>query len=211
MRYRRPFLALIAAFALAAFALPSFASGDHIPTLFYLNIRGNEVIRVNADGSNRQVIVQQQSAGPDGIAVDRASGFVYWTNMGKASADDGTVMRAHLDGSNVTTLVPAGGTFTPKQLKLDLQHRKLYWSDREGMRIMRANLDGSNIETLVVTGMGEVDRKDQTKWCVGIALDTTRGKIYWTQKGGDNAHKGTIQRANMEIAAGEDPAHRSDI
>ena len=45
--------------------------------------------------------------------------------------------------------------------------RKLYWSDREGMRVMRCDLDGSNVETLVQTGQGDQDRRDETNWCVG--------------------------------------------
>src|SRR5882724_8570286 len=188
-------LSIAALFAVAVPQGSSFAADSEKgrATLFYLHIRGNEVVRARADGSHRRVIVQQQSSGPDGIAVDLAAGHVYWTNMGKASADDGTVMRADLDGGNVTTVVAAGGTFTPKQLKLDAEHRKLYWSDREGMRIMRANVDGSKIETLVITGTGEDDRRDKSKWCVGIALDVSKGKVYWTQKGGDNAGEGTLQ------------------
>ena len=116
-----------------------------------------------------------------------------------------------LDGGNLTTIVPAGGAFTPKQLKLDAVHRKLYWSDREGMRVMRADLDGSNIETLVETARGEAARVDARNWCVGIALDVAGGKVYWTQKGGDNAGAGSIRRAGLEIPRGEDAAHRSDI
>jgi hypothetical protein len=45
----------------------------------------------------------------------------------------------------------------PKQLHLDKRNGKLYWSDREGMRVMRSNLDGSQIETLVQTGEGDAD------------------------------------------------------
>ena len=41
--------------------------------------------------------------------------------------------------------------------------RKLYWSDREGMRVMRCDLDGSNVETLVQTGQGDDDRHDETQ------------------------------------------------
>ena len=51
---------------------------------------------------------------------------------------------------------------------------------------MRANLDGSQIETLVETGRGDADRRDQTRWCVGITIDPERKQIYWTQKGPDN-------------------------
>jgi sugar lactone lactonase YvrE len=135
---------------------------------------------------------------------------VFWTNMGLPSSDDGTVMRADLDGKNPTTIVPMG-TFTPKQLKLEPKSGKLYWSDREGMRVMRSNLDGSQLTTLVVTGTGDSDRADASKWCVGIAVDAQAGKLYWTQKGGDNAGQGTIKRASLELPAGQDPAKRTDI
>lgn len=111
----------------------------------------------------------------------------------------------------MTTVVPIGGTFTPKQLKLDAKSGKLYWSDREGMRIMRSNVDGSNIETLVETGQGESARPDPRNWCVGIAVDTDRGKIYWTQKRAHDAGTGSIHRANVEIPQGQDDAHRSDV
>src|SRR4029077_9085827 len=107
--------------------------------------------------------------------------------------------------------VPAGGTFTPKQLKVDKKNGKLYWADREGMRIMRANLDGSKIETLVEAASGEEARRDARNWCVGIALDVARGQMYWTQKGGDNANRGPIRRAGMELKKGEEPAPRTDI
>jgi hypothetical protein len=46
---------------------------------------------------------------------------------------------------------------------------------------------------------------------VGIALDVASGKLYWTQKGGDNACQGRIFRASLEIPKGQDPANREDI
>jgi DNA-binding beta-propeller fold protein YncE len=108
--------------------------------------------------------------------------------------------------------VPPGATFTPKQLKLDKQGGKIYWSDREGMRIMRANFNGSDVETLVDTSKGDArPGRDPKKWCVGIAVDHDGGKVYWTQKGGDNAGDGRIFRANLEIPKGESPAKRSDV
>jgi hypothetical protein len=79
------------------------------------------------------------------------------------------------------------------------------------MRVMRSNLDGSKVETLVQTGAGDTDRRDATRWCVGITMDPKCGKIYWTQKGPDNAGLGRICRANIEIPKGETPASRSDI
>jgi DNA-binding beta-propeller fold protein YncE len=179
--------------------------------LFFLDLGGGRVFSANPDGSDLKTIVKEGRKLPDGVVVDAAAGHIYWTNMGNPSANDGSIDRADLDGGNITTIIPVGGTFTPKQLQLDKKNGKLYWCDREGMRVMRANLDGSNIETLVQTGHGDADRRDARRWCVGIALDVEGGKLYWTQKGNDNAGEGRIFRTNLEIPKGQDPASRQDI
>jgi len=179
--------------------------------LFFLSLTG-QVLSANPDGSDVKVIVDEGKRLPDGIVVDTAAGHLYWTNMGNPSANDGFIERSDFDGKNVTHIVPPGGTFTPKQLQLDEKSRKLYWCDREGMRVMRANLDGSNIETLVDTSEGDSrPGKDIRKWCVGIALDVEGGKLYWTQKGPDNAGDGRIFRANLEIPKGQSAANRKDV
>jgi hypothetical protein len=143
--------------------------------------------------------------------VDVEAGHIYWTNMGVPNLNDGTIERADLDGGNRKVIIPLGVTFTPKQLHLEKRSGKLYWCDREGMRVMRANLDGTNVETLVRTGEGDDDRRDATKWCVGITVDPRRRQIYWTQKGPDNAGLGRILRAGMDLPNGEDAASRTDI
>jgi DNA-binding beta-propeller fold protein YncE len=180
--------------------------------LFFLDAGGGRVFSANADGSDLKTIINEGRKFPDGLVVDIAAGHIYWTNMGNPVVNDGSVERADFDGSNITSIIRPGGTFTPKQLQLDEKNRKLYWCDREGMRVMRANLDGSNIETLVDTSQGDPrPGPDQTKWCVGIAVDPEGGKIYWTQKGNDNAGQGRIFRANIEIPSGQSPANRRDV
>jgi sugar lactone lactonase YvrE len=182
-----------------------------IGRLFVLELSGGNIHSMSPDGSDRKVIVTNCRL-PDGIVVDVGAGHVYWTNMGSSpAANDGSVERADIDGRNRRVIVPPGGTFTPKQLQLDRKNGKLYWCDREGMRVMRCNLDGSQIETLVETGRGDADRHDQTRWCVGITLDAERKQIYWTQKGPDNGDRGRIFRAGIEIPKGETAANRSDI
>src|SRR4030095_1876630 len=158
--------------------------------LVILDLSGGRVFTVNPDGSDKRVIVTDCPL-PDVGVVDVDAGHIYWTNMGVPTRNDGSVERADLDGQNRKTIVPEGATFTPKQLHLEAQSRKLYWCDREGMRVMRANLDGSNIETLVDTSKGDArPGTDQTKWCVGITVDPEGGKFYWTQKGADDAGQG---------------------
>jgi hypothetical protein len=180
--------------------------------LFFLSVSNGQVFSANPDGSDFKVIVSEGRRLPDGIVVDLAAGHLYWTNMGNPSVNDGSIERANLDGSNITHIVASGATFTPKQLQLDEKNRKLYWCDREGMRVMRANLDGSSLETLVDTSEGDArPGKDLKKWCVGIALDVEAGKLYWTQKGADKAGEGRLFRASLEIPKGQTPANRKDI
>src|SRR6201989_3349663 len=88
--------------------------------LFFLSASSGQVMSANPDGSDVKVIVSEGKRLPDGIVVDLRAGHLYWTNMGSTpSANDGFIERADLDGKNVTHIVPAGGTFTPKQLQLD--------------------------------------------------------------------------------------------
>jgi hypothetical protein len=180
--------------------------------LFFLDLSGGRVMSCTPDGTDLKTIANLGRKLPDGIVVDPDAGHIYWTNMGIPIANDGSVIRADLDGANITAIVPEGATHTPKQLQLDKKNGKLYWSDREGMRVMRVNLDGSKLETLIDTSQGDTrPGTDATRWCVGIALDLERGHLYWTQKGSDNAGQGRIFRAGIEIPKGQTPEHREDI
>ena len=178
--------------------------------LFILDLSGGRLFSVRPDGSDKKIIATGGRL-PDGVAVDVEAGHVYWTNMGSLGRNDGSIERVDLDGGNRTTIVPEGAIHTPKQLQLDKRNGKLYWCDREGMRVMRANLDGSGLETLVQTGSVEADRGDQTKWCVGIAIDADHKQIYWTQKGPDDGGHGRIFRAGIDVPRGETAGTRSDI
>jgi hypothetical protein len=190
---------------------PTSSRKVEIGRLLVLEVSASRIHSMKPDGSDRKIIVANCHL-PDGIVVDAGARHIYWTNMGSSpGVNDGSIERADVDGKNRKVIVPSGVTFTPKQIHLDKNNGKLYWCDREGMRVMRCNLDGSQVETLVETGRGDTDRRDQTRWCVGITIDPKLGKIYWTQKGPDNAGLGRIFRANIDIPEGESPSNRSDI
>ncbi|KAL4747055.1 hypothetical protein BDW72DRAFT_209896 [Aspergillus terricola var. indicus] len=158
-------------------------------------------------------IVTGQSL-PDGVDVSSSTGRLFWTNMGRAtSTHDGSVHSAKLNGSDMQTLLPPGSVHTPKQLVVDDKNRKIYFCDREGMGVHRCNFDGSGHEVLVQTGSLDCaeHRSDLTRWCVGIAVDASRGYIYWTQKGPSKAGRGRIFRASLEMPAGQAADKRTDI
>jgi sugar lactone lactonase YvrE len=188
------------------------SGGNPVARIFFLDLGAGRVLSANPDGSDLRTLVNEGRKLPDGLAVDVAAGHLYWTNMGNPKANDGSIFRSDLDGRNMTTVIAPGATFTPKQLQIDKPNGKLYWSDREGMRVMRANLDGSRIETLVDTSQGDPrPGAEPAKWCVGVAVDVDAGKLYWTQKGGDNAGQGRILRADLDIPTGQTPTNRADI
>jgi DNA-binding beta-propeller fold protein YncE len=183
-----------------------------VARIFFLDLGAGRVLSANPDGTDLRTLVIEGRKLPDGLVVDVAAGHLYWTNMGNPKANDGSIFRSDLDGRNMITIIAPGGTFTPKQLQIDKPNGKLYWCDREGMRVMRANLDGTRIETLVDTSQGDPrPGPDPTKWCVGVVVDADAGKLYWTQKGGDNAGDGRILRANIDIPKGQTPTNRTDI
>jgi hypothetical protein len=46
---------------------------------------------------------------------------------------------------------------------------------------------------------------------VGVAVDVDGGNVYWTEKGPDNAGKGRLLRAGIEIPNGQTASDRADI
>lgn len=170
------------------------------------------VLEMSGDGKNQKVLAKSQ-AYPDGIDVDKSSGRMFWTCMGSPGRPDGEVYSANLeDGSDATCIVPKGVVNTPKQLAVEPASKKLYFCDREGMRVLRCNYDGGELETIIKTGDWETEGfADQTKWCVGITVSPKHGKFYWTQKAASKSGKGRIFCASIDTPAGETAEGRVDV
>src|SRR5262249_31910379 len=123
---------------------PASGGKAAVGRLFVLELNAGRIHTMNTDGSDQNTIVTDCRNG-DGVVVHTEAGPIYWTNMGVPNLNDGSIERADLDGKNRTVIVPQGVTFTPKQIHREKNDGKLYWCDREGMRVMRANLDGSQV------------------------------------------------------------------
>lgn len=178
---------------------------------------GQKILKINPETGSAEILINTPGKSPDGIVVDNVRGHIYATNMGAPTGgetlynNDGSIERIDLDGSNHKIIIPVGGTVTPKQLTLDRKNERIYWCDREGMRVMSAKFDGSDVLTLVERGKGKEDMMDENKHCVGIAVDPDSGYFYWTQKGPAKGGNGRIFRAKIEIPKGETATNRTDI
>ncbi|KAJ6780214.1 hypothetical protein PWT90_01941 [Aphanocladium album] len=194
----------------------------HAPLLYFLDIGlsadpleafdAGRVLVGAADERPLKPLVSKQHT-PDGIDVALSAGKLFWTSMGIPNQNDGSIWSSNLDGSDVQVVIPPGSVHTPKQLVVDQVHSKLYFSDREGLRVHRSNFDGTALETLIETGdfRNEEHVDDQTRWCVGVSVSPSTGKFYWTQKGPSKGNKGRIFRANIDFQHGETAKTRTDI
>ncbi|KAI1109515.1 hypothetical protein F5Y14DRAFT_455951 [Nemania sp. NC0429] len=169
-------------------------------------LHAGQILEISADGQSKRVLLEGLKL-PDGIDCNAESGRIFWACMGDPSADDGEIFSANLDGSDVRSIVPRGVVHTPKQLVVEPTTKKIYFCDREGMRVARCNYDGGSLEFLVTIGDWRdegIGNKD--KWCVGIAVSPKRGKFYWTQKGPPKSGTGRIFCADIDGPATVDRA-----
>jgi DNA-binding beta-propeller fold protein YncE len=159
------------------------ASGHAQETLYYADIfyptfSHGYLRKVNTDGTGLQTLVNTGD-GLRGVAVDRAAGKIYWTDV---NAD--AIWRCNLNGTGVEDLVTAGLEF-PMAIDLNPLNRKLYWGDQGLNLIGCANLDGSNPAVLL-----------DTSFSSGLAVDAVHGKIYWSTS--ITGTQGEIRRANLD-------------
>ncbi|KAJ5630007.1 hypothetical protein N7528_003664 [Penicillium herquei] len=161
----------------------------NVPTM-----TSGSVLEFSLDGQFQRTLVQSQSL-PDGIAADGANGRIFWTCMGNPGKRDGAVYSADLSGGDIKTLVSAGTINTPKQLTLDRVNEKVYFCDREGLRVYRCNYDGTELECIISAGNAD-------------DLETMQNAENWCgpSKGG----KGRIFCANILTPSGASASSRTD-
>ena len=140
--------------------------------LYWTNARGR-IQSANLDGSGIRNVIQNLSS-PTDLVV--SNGFIYWTE------NDTAIKRVNLKGQKqvqdvAVRLSSVGG--------LAVGGGKVYWTEQTSASagtVNGANLNGTQFETLATLLSAPM----------GIAVDTTGSKLYWT-----NA-RGRIQSANLD-------------
>lgn len=168
---------------------------------------------INQPGA-RAVQLAGKLPAPDGIDVAKSVNRIFWTNMGDPKSNDGSLQSCNMDGSDIKYVIKPGDVHTPKQMVIDPEDGKIYFCDREGLRVMRCNLDGSMLETLFQSGdwKSQPDRlANASFWPVGVTISRRLRKFFWTQKGHSKADEGRIFSAGLDMPSGATASTRPDV
>ena len=141
--------------------------------LYWTNARGR-IQSANLDGSGIRNVLENLP-GPMDIAL--SGGNAYWTQQ------NGSLRSVNLSGQKVVHDISTGSG-TPGSLAI--ANGKVYWTEMTaagGGTINSANLDGDPGATQLASILAAPS---------GIAVDTARSKLYWTNS------RGRIQRANLD-------------
>ena len=165
--------------AATRFSVPLGIAVDTANKHLYWTNSSGKIKRANLDGRQGQNVLQNLS---DPMDIALSGGNVYWTQ------GNGSVRFTNLRGTkNVRNI--ATGTDTP--MSIAVGGGKVYWTEKTGDSsgtVNSANLNGSGAKQLA-----------ESRWSVpiGIAVDTARSRLYWTNS------SGKIKRANLDGRRGQ--------
>ena len=155
-------------------SVPHSIAIDPANDKLYLTNSWGKIQRINLDGSDFEPNLITGLNAPKHLALDVAGGKLYWTET------EGRIRRANLNGSNTQTIATGLRTLGG----IAVANGNLYWTEQNSEsagRVQRVNLDGSSVQTL--SSLQSVP--------LGIAIDATGRKLYWTNS------RGKIQRADL--------------
>ena len=145
--------------------------------VYWTNSRGR-IQSLNADGSGRVENVRQNLPSPMDLAVAR--GNLYWTQY-DATSGAGSLGIANPTGRGTPKYISTGSD-TPGSLVI--AGNKLYWTERTGT-------SSGTVNSANLTGNGATQLASIRAVPMGIAVDTARSKLYWTNS------RGRIQSADL--------------
>jgi DNA-binding beta-propeller fold protein YncE len=184
-------------YGLVATALALSAPAAHAADrIYWSNYDNNTISYANLNGSGGGQIKTTGATvnGPMGLAIDPATGRVYWANWGNPGGTGVTISYANLDGSGGGGNLPTGTATVlgPHGLAIDHAAGKIYWPNYNGDRISWANLNGSGGGDLM-TGAATLAGPR------GVAVDPASGRIYWANYDGNR-----LSYANLNGSGGGD-------
>lgn len=159
------------------------AAAETLGLMYWTNL-DEGIYRAVRDGSEVTLLLAMKHV--DGLAVDAKGGKLYFTVSAAPTLNADKLLRANLDGTQVTEL--ATGLNYTGDVVFDPKSQKLYVSSLVGRKILQCNPDGTEMKDFV-TGLRNPDE---------LALDLDEGFLYWAHSGPG----GPIQRAKLADGSG---------
>jgi hypothetical protein len=134
--------------------------------------------------------------GPSGLTLDSKSGHLYWPH-GDRGPTGSKIARSTLDGKQITFLVQ--GLTAPRDLVLDLAHRKMFWidGDEAHRELKTADFNGKGVKSIA----------EGLNYPQGLAVDSEREELYYWEEPGRIVRVKTDGTGQSEFVSKElDPA-----
>ncbi len=138
-------------------------------------VLNSSIRRSDLDGTGTETLVSRLG-GTSGIALDVENGKIY-TIVGVGTATD-TISSFNLHGRDRQNLV-IDDLNEPASIALDVENRKMYWTNWGEDKIEYANLDGDGGVSSRQEFLASTMNGDPADWASGLALDGVNRKIYW--------------------------------
>jgi len=139
------------------------------------------VYSMNVDGSDFQTLYTSSGTLGNGIDIDEANGYVYFTHT-----DNDQIYRMNLDGSDLTSIYGGSGNIEyASALQLDIANGHIYfgeWLSSQTDGLFRVDLDGTNEITII--------SNTQVRQ---LKTDLTNGHHYYTEH-----PSGDVYRCNLD-------------
>src|SRR6478735_2503529 len=180
-------------------ALPAAQAAE---TIYWSNYSSNSLAFANLDGSGGGGFdtAGQEVVGSEGLAIDSATGRLYWANFSSGPGNTGSIRYAGLAGGDGGQLNTGAATVNePAGVAIDPVSRTIFWTNYDGGveekgTIGFAKLDDSG-------GGGNLDLSGATppNGIYGLAVNPAVGQIYWIDNNGEH-----ISHANLSGGGGGD-------
>lgn len=156
--------------ALMAIGAASASAGAAPERYVYWTDFNGALNRVDANGGGPELVIASAGSSPNGVAIDRETGRVYWAVRG-----DQAIRSVAADGTDEQTLNIGAATISqPVGVAIDKRRGRILWANSDTpFGISWAALDGSGQGgTLNIGGI-------PMGYPQGVAIDGVADKIFW--------------------------------
>lgn len=153
--------------------------------IYFMDIYNEDIETLPIAGGETTVL--KSSVYGAGIAYDKSSEKIYYSDFEDSDTPDGKIWKADIDGENATAIVT--GLLDPYGIAIDTENGKIYWGDDNG-NVSRSNLDGTSKEDIVTIDGGGIR---------AVAIDATNKKLYFYDVQNNNLYRSNLDGSSKSV------------